>query len=247
MNDVKAPSPVEKKYNIYCDESCHLEHDDSPVMCIGYTKIEHSLYPKIKCDIKAIKLKHKSPTELKWNKLSMSRLELYKEVIDYFFNNDIEFRCVLIKNKQNLDHAKYNKGDHNTFYDKTVYLLLNSATNPIDFNYKVHLDVRETHGKERLNTIEEIFSNKHRGESPFKNFQHIHSDENELLQLTDLFIGAITYKCRPDFKADNASKVKKLVISYLESKSGYLLDEGTEPWETKFNIFDFQPKSSSNA
>lgn len=31
-------------------------------------------------------------------------------------------------------------------------------------------------------------------------------------------------------------------IKYLETKSGFNLEEGTEPWETKFNIFDHQPK-----
>jgi hypothetical protein len=28
-------------YNLYIDESCHLEHDRMPVMCIGYTKIQY--------------------------------------------------------------------------------------------------------------------------------------------------------------------------------------------------------------
>ena len=33
-------------------------------------------------------------------------------------------------------------------------------------------------------------------------------------------------------------------IEYLEEASGFSLDEGTVPWETKFNIFDHQPKKS---
>jgi hypothetical protein len=40
------------------------------------------------------------------------------------------------------------------------------------------------------------------------------------------------------------SPVKLEIIEYLESKSGYELNKGTEPWETKFNIFDFQPRKS---
>ena len=238
-------SNIIKEYNFYCDESCHLENDGMPVMCIGYTKIETSLYLKTKNEIKSLKLKHKSPTELKWNKLSMSRINLYKDLIDYFFESEIEFRCVLIKNKQNLDNTKYNDGDHSTFYDKVVYQLL--RINAIEnCHYKIHLDVKEKFGRTRLNSIEKVFTNKHKGESPFKNFQHIHSNENELLQLTDLFIGAITHKCRPEYNSPNASAVKKAVISYLELKSGYSLNVGTEPWESKFNIFNFQLKSSSN-
>ena len=89
-------------YNIYIDESCHLQDDDSEVMCIGYTKINQDDYFNVKQAIKEIKLKHKSPTEIKWNKLSMSRWEMYKDLIDYFFESTIEFRSVLVKNKQNL-------------------------------------------------------------------------------------------------------------------------------------------------
>jgi len=29
-------------YNIYCDESCHLEHDRQPVMVLGAISVEYS-------------------------------------------------------------------------------------------------------------------------------------------------------------------------------------------------------------
>jgi len=32
------------EYNIYCDESCHLEHDRQPIMVIG--GMWHSLTPE---------------------------------------------------------------------------------------------------------------------------------------------------------------------------------------------------------
>ncbi len=230
--------------NLYIDESCHLEHDGLPVMCIGYTKVEAVNYAKIKNDIKSIKLKHKSPTEIKWNKLSLSRIELYKELIDYFFNQPIKFRCILVKYKDKLNHKDFNQGDHNNFYYKLVYFLLNSATNPPNGNeYRVYLDIKDTRGKERLSKIRTVFENKYHGNSPFVHFQHIHSDESELLQLTDLFIGAITYKSRKEDRKESASQVKIQFIKYLEAKSGYMLNQGTEPWEDKFNIFDHQPKA----
>jgi len=232
-----------KNYNIYIDESCHLQNDGCEVMCIGYTKLASSQYWGIKKEIKRIKLNHKSPTEIKWNKLSYSRIGLYRDLIDFFFDSPIDFRCVLIKSKSRLDHDQFNQGDPNNFYYKTVYLLLNKGANPIpDHQYDVKLDIKDTRGRDRLNKINEVFNSKYKGCSPFKSFQHIHSHENELLQLTDLFIGAITYKSRLQELNGERSKVKLEIIKYLEKKSGYQLDEGTEPWETKFNIFDFQPK-----
>jgi hypothetical protein len=234
-----------RKYSIYIDESCHLQNDGCEVMCIGYTKLPYDLYLNIKSAIKTIKLNHKAPTEIKWNKLSYSRINLYKDLIDFFFDSEIDFRCVLIKNKSRLDHDQFNQGDPNNFYYKTVYLLLNKGQNPvIDHQYDVKLDIKDTRGRDRLKKIKEVFNNQFKGASPFISFQHIHSHESELLQLTDLFIGAITYKSRLKELKGVQSNVKLEIIKYLEDKSGYQLDEGTEPWETKFNIFDFQPKQS---
>lgn len=233
------------EYNIYIDESCHLENDKQPLMCIGYTKIPNSLYHQYKEEIKAIKLKHKSPTEIKWNKLSYSRIDLYKELIDYFFEKEIQFRAILVKNKHQLNHEKFNKGDHNSFYYTLVFFLLrNPWVNYLECPHKVILDIKDTRGKERLKKLDTRlnleYNNKYKISSPFQFFQHIRSDENEFLQLADFFIGAITYKARKLHKEERASQVKSEILNYLEEKSGYKLDDGTNPLEEKFNIFDFQ-------
>ena len=227
-----------KAFNIYCDESCHLEHDKSDVMCIGYVKVDTEYYSQITTDLKKLKLKYHAPTELKWNKLSFSRLDFYKALIDYFFAQDaLCFRSILVKYKKDLRHEDFNQGSHDNFYYKLIYFLLR-PNNESDSTYRVFLDIKDTKGKERLNKIHEIFANYHKGNSPFISFQHLHSHDNILIELADFFIGAITYKSR-NLKS---SKVKNMVIDYLEYKSGYYLNEGTEPWETKFNIFDHQPK-----
>ena len=48
---------MEKKkvYNIYSDESCHLQNDNMPVMCLGYTKIEADSYIPLKEKIKTLR------------------------------------------------------------------------------------------------------------------------------------------------------------------------------------------------
>lgn len=236
---------MKKMYNIYVDESCYLEHDGLPVMCIGYTKIESHLYPSIKEKFQKLKLKYHTPTEIKWNKVSVSRIELYKQLLDVFYEQPIEFRCVLIKNKANLDHKKFNRGDHDAFYYKVAYLLLhNSMVNNENDHYRVFFDYKDSWGKMRLKTLAEVFDNKYEGKSPFIYFQQLRSDENELLQLTDLMLGAVAYKARGEHLKENASAVKKEIVSYLENITGYNLSEGTIPWEHKFNIFDFQIRTS---
>lgn len=229
-------------YNLYIDESCHLEKDHFPVMCIGYTKCDTAQYQQFKDAIKQMKLQFKSPTEVKWVNISNSRLPLYKALIDYFFTNQIDFRCILVKYKDKLDHEQFNQGSHDNFYYKLIFHLLKAAVNPPDTEYKVYLDVKDTRGKERLEKIHKVLSNTYNNASPFIHFQHIHSHENVLMQITDLLIGAITYKNRNEHLKVNASPAKIELLKYIEEKSGYSLDEGTEPWESKFNIFDHQPK-----
>ncbi|MDM1063617.1 DUF3800 domain-containing protein [Empedobacter falsenii] len=235
---------------IYIDESCHLENDDLSLMCIGYTKIDAENYNLYKEEIKAIKLKHHTPTEIKWNKLSMSRIALYKELIDYFFQRQIQFRAILVKNKKQLDHQRFNKGDHSSFYYTLVFFLLrNPFINFSQDNFKVILDIKDTRGKERLRNLDIRLKNeykfKYQQESPFHFFQHIRSEENVFLQLTDLFIGAITYKARKVHENEDAALVKKEIVAYIEEKSGYVLDDGTNPLEEKFNIFDFSIQSNN--
>lgn len=228
-------------YNLYCDESRHLENDHSPVMAIGYIKSEANNYEQIISDLKTIKLRHHTPVEIKWSKLSTSRIPLYKELIDYFFNNPLWFRCILVKKKEQLDHTQFYSGSPDNFYYNLVYHLL-LPNKDQDCLYKVYLDIKDTRGRDRLKKIKEAFQAHHKGESPFIHFQHLHSHESPLFELVDLFIGAITYKASEDHTKPGASTTKSTIINYIEEQSGYIINEGTEPWEKKFNILDHQAR-----
>lgn len=227
-------------YNLFVDESCHLEHDKIPVMCIGYTKVPVAAYEELSEAFKKLKHKHRSHAEIKWNKFSSTRLPLYKYIVDFFFSNPIEFRCVLVKFKDRLNHEDFNQGSHDNFYYKLIYFLL--RPNPPGVQYRVFLDIKDTRGKARLKKIEEIFQNHHRGDSPFVQFQHIRSHDNFFFEITDLFIGAIAYKTRQEMGNIDHHPARTEFINYLEERSGFHINEGTPQWESKFNIFDLQPK-----
>ena len=230
------------KYELFVDESCHLEHDRAPVMSIGYIKVPALAYHELRQKLISIKHKHNLTKELKWSKFSKAKLLLYKELVDFFFANPLEFRCVLVKYKERLNHDDFNQGSHDNFYYKMTYYLL--LPNPIGSEYRVFMDIKDTRGKEKLKKIKEVFDNKHHGNSPFIHFQHLRSHENEFFQLTDLFIGAITYNARLKKPGNTLIKnpYKLEFIKYLEEKSGFSLHETVPPWETKFNIFNHQPK-----
>ncbi len=209
-------------------------------MCIGYIKVPHIAYRELYLQFENIKRAHYTMAEIKWNKFSKSRLGLYKELVDFFFHTPLEFRCVLVKYKNRLNNQDFNQGSHDNFYYKMAYYLL--RPNPIELKYRIFIDIKDTRGKQKLQKMTEVFNNYHKGKSPFVHFQHLRSHENLFFQLTDLFIGAITYKARVERNELEANAAKMEFIQYLEKCSGFYLHEGTAPWETKFNIFDHQPK-----
>lgn len=226
---------------IFIDETSHLERDGHYNMCIGSVRVPQDEYDKIKNDIAAIKKLHRSPSELKWNKFSRSRMSFYKDLIDYFFSSNLAFRCVLVKPKNRLDHLQFNDGSHDNFYYKMIYYLIRE--NVQNYRCRIYLDIKDTRGKQKLQKITEIYSRKHKVDDPFESIQHIRSEDNIFIQLADFFIGAVSYKGRALNEGNfEFHPAKKEFIDYLEAKSGFSLDDGTPPWEDKFNIFDFQPQ-----
>ncbi len=66
-------------YDLFVDESCHLEHDKISVMCIGYIKVPRMAYDELKQRFSNVKNKHGIENEIKWSKYSKARLPLYTD------------------------------------------------------------------------------------------------------------------------------------------------------------------------
>jgi hypothetical protein len=224
------------EYNIYCDESCHLENDNEKAMVLGavWCEIDHkeSIFDRIK----EIKKKHKlKPSfEIKWNKVSKTKLAFYKELINFFFDTDrLNFRALIIPNKKDLNHSAYNQ-THDKFYYKMYFDMLKIIISPHD-TYNIYLDIKDTQGYEKVNELHEVLSNNHYDFSKniVKKIQEVRSDEVSILQITDLLIGALSYYHR----GLNSSESKLELISLVKKRSGYSLDKSTLPSENKFNYF----------
>ena len=141
------------KHNFFIDESCHLEHDGFSAMCIGCIKVPENMQEKYKADIKNIKLKYGIKREFKWNTVSMAQYDLYKELIDYFFASEMEFRCVLVTYKDRLDHTSFNNGSHDNFYYKMIYYALYNPYKDYsqENDCRVFLDIKDKGEKAVLN------------------------------------------------------------------------------------------------
>lgn len=226
---------------IYCDESCHLEHDKSDIMVLGGISCSDNEKQQIFEDIRRIKIKHNLSSwfEVKWTKVSNSKLCFYKELIDYFFENNLSFRGVIAKGKKSLNHEKYNDGSYNNWYYKMYYLLLDYMIEPNE-EYRIFIDIKDTKGGPKIRKLHEVLCNNKYDfkQEVIRDVKQINSKESEVLQITDLFIGALSYKHRKL----NDSKAKSEIIKYIEKKYDINISKTTRKFEDKFNIFIWVPR-----
>lgn len=227
------------KYNIYCDESCHLENDHQKIMVLGAIKCEKSYKKQAVNDIRNIKEKYNMNRlcEVKWTKVSPDKFGMYLELVNYFFtNHNLSFRAVVV-DKRKLKHELFNQ-THDSFYYKVYYQLLCRIIVPNNENY-IYLDIKDTKGARKVRKLGEVLAN---GLYDFnmeciKNVQNINSKESELLQLADILIGAISYLNRNENEKENYSKSKMNLIETIINSSGYNLRKSTFLSEEKFNLF----------
>lgn len=229
------------KYNLYFDESCHLQYDNSDVMCIGGIVVPAEKIQEYKDAIKAIKRKYAILHEIKWNTISTTRINMYKELLEFFFSSQMSFRCILIKNKSNISAHTLNRIEYNEFYFSIVEKLIRFSVRHNGGNnndFRVYLDLKDSHGAKKLRAIENVLHGGLENNNEVSHLQNIRSHESVFIQLADILIGAIAYKTRKL----KGSEAKLQLIEHIEKLSGYSIDEGTEPGDAKFSIYDFQPK-----
>ncbi len=177
------------EYNIYCDESCHLEND---VMTIGSVWVPKEKRRMICEEIKRIKQQNGLPIsyELKWTKVSSAKRGAYIDLIIKFFDDsNCHFRGVVVNGKSKLDFSRFS-GDYNDWYYKIYYLMLKEIPEPAD-QMNVYMDIKQENSASNMALLKN-FLVFHLGESSIKNFQVIRSDEVEIMQMTDVIIGAIS-------------------------------------------------------
>lgn len=227
------------EYNVYCDESCHLEHDKQPIMVLGGIWCPKAEVKNISKQIRSIKNKHDARGETKWVKVSKSKQLYYEELIDYFFNMPhLHFRCLVVKDKSELNHDYFNLGSHDTFFYKMYYSMLKTILSP-ENKYYIYLDIKDTRSQNKVDKLKDVLSNDVYDftRQMIVNIQQIRSHESELLQLADLLIGAVSYRNRN--LRDNSTKV--LIVDKIEKKIGHNLVFSTSLFKEKFNLFIFSP------
>lgn len=224
-------------FNIYCDESCHLEHDRQKAMVLGAVWCPTEEARAIAEQLREIKKEHgmSSMFEVKWTKVSPAKTGFYLDLVDYFFENeDLHFRALIVPDKTILRHSSFLGQDHDTWYYKMYFDMLKAILYP-HARYRIYLDIKDTRGSTKVAKLHDVLCNNMYDFSRevIERLQLVPSHEIEQMQLADLLIGAISYLNRG--LKENTGKMA--IIERMRERSGYNLTQTTLLKEDKVNLF----------
>jgi hypothetical protein len=232
-------------YNIYCDESCHLENDGLGVMILGAVSCPLKRTREIAGYIRQLKTQHNLPNnfETKWTKISPAKITFYTDLIDYFFSeNSLSFRVLVVPDKSKLRHAIHSQ-THDEWYYKMYFTMLKAIFDPL-CRYRIYLDIKDTQGKTKVDKLHEVICNSllDFNRQIVERIQPVHSSEVEQVQLADLLTGAVGYTNRQLI----SSGAKTTIVELIRKRSGYSLTQSTLLREKKFNIFVWQAQGETD-
>jgi hypothetical protein len=230
-------------FNVYCDESCHLENDRQKAMVLGAVWCPLEKTREIAVRIREIKAKYGLPPEfeMKWVKVSPARVQFYLDVMDYFFDDDdLHFRALIVPDKSQLRHEDFQQ-THDEWYYKMYFDMLKVILYP-DARYRVYLDYKDTQGATKVEKLHEVLCNNMYDFSRriIERVQLVRSHEVEILQLADLLTGTVSYVNR----GLSTSASKQRLVDRMRERSEYKLTQTTLLWENKVNLFRWHPSEA---
>ena len=221
------------KYEIYCDESCVeaiFDKDAHTYSAIGGIWIPADSRQKLKASLNDIKAKYNVKGEVKWNKVSPMTVEMYKDIISYFFSScKIRFRVIILESSK-IDNKLFNEDCGELGFYKFYYQLISHWLS-MNNEYSIFLDYKVNGNRHRVNELGKILNCS--SNSDVFNAQALPSNESVALQLADIHTGAVTAK----FNAHTTSKAKLTIIEHIESLLGHEIMQ-TQRDELKFNVFN---------
>lgn len=230
-----------EEINIYCDESCHLEHDGQRAMVFGCVRYPKEKVHELSKQIRELKKKHfiYPFAETKWKTVSKSKEDFYLDLLELFLNiEDLKFRAVVFQNKDlhRLEHNRFHNQTYEDWYYKMFYVTLGKIIDKGNL-YNIYLDRKNANSSQKIHTLETHLSRK----AKILKIQNVLSHESELIQLTDFLTGIISYANRDAIKLPEANKTKVKLVETLKSKANLSLILSTPLIADKINIFMWEP------
>ena len=226
------------KFEVYCDESrpdlfTSRNRSSENFLLIGSLWLPAIHRAAIKEKITILKNRYKIGGQIKWQKISRSRLDFYFELINLFmsFGKDLRFRCIAV-NPGEVDFSLYHNDDKELGFYKYYYQLIHHWI--LDFNeYRFFCDLKTNRNPKRLEDLRRCLKHSNLS-SNIVSVQSIPSNESALIQLVDFLLGAAGARLNGVIRSNST---KEKVLLHLEARLGEDRLKPTRKGEEKFNIF----------
>jgi len=224
-------------FEVYCDESGleALSNKEAHLYtAIGSIWLPSAYRDELKEKLATIKQKYGIRGELKWNKISPTYIDLYREVINYFFEADyLRYRVILIESEK-VDGLTFHNGDVELGFYKFYYQLLHHWL--FDNNkYNIFVDLKVNRNKGRLKELKKLLDEANRT-SDVLQVQGLPSEQSLGIQLADVLTGLVSAK----FNQKITSQAKRTLINLVEETYLHKPIEPTSKWVEKFNVFKIE-------
>ena len=224
------------KFEVYCDETLPdlftSAHATARYLLIGSLWLPSDLREEVKARVSGLRKQWAVHGEIKWRKISPSKVGFYTELIDIFmsFGLDLRFRCIAVECRA-MNLGLHN-GDAELGFYKFYYQVLHHWI--LDQNeYTVYCDLKQNRDRTRLPTLKRVLGSANRT-SIIRDVQSLPSSEVVLLQLCDVLLGAASARMNP---REDLGAAKETVIAHLERRLNRPRLAPTHKSEEKFNVF----------
>lgn len=224
------------EFDVYCDESYPDLFSSSypPVqyLAIGSLWLPRENRTAFKEALHGLRDKYHFGGEFKWKKVSPSKLDFFKEAINWFVNQGemLRFRCIVIDHNR-VDLVRYHDNDPELGFYKFYYQLLHHWID--DFNdYMVFCDLKVNRKRDQLHVLQNCLQNANLS-SEVTEVQAVRSEESVLIQLTDVLTGMTAASLNKVLRNGSA---KRQLADHFEKRLGRPV-RATWRDEKKFNVF----------
>ena len=225
------------EYVVYCDESRHEGPGHHTYMSIGGLWVPRSEKIELTRQFRALCRSLNLRSEIKWNKVSATRLEAYKRLVDFFFEHDSLLYRVIVVNRTKVNVEKYHGGDWELGFYKFYYEMLEKWLMKGN-QYLILVDFQQNKGANRYSDLRSVLEQTVKGKAEIRDLTVIDSKYTPLSQLCDLLTGSVS----ASWCGLTEGTAKADLAAYIAQKCGYgsLTVQSSSPVICKFNIFHIQ-------
>lgn len=185
--------------HVYADESCT---GGQQYLALGGIALDEKRAAEILTKLTAVRNAYATYGEVKWQKVSKSKLAFYKAYVDVFFDasavDEVHFHALYV-DTHTFNHHKYNGGEAEIGFNKLIFqLLLHKFGRKYGASkrIKVFLDHRTTkHDPEEMRPmLNRELAKWGVHNDPFRQIRFRDSKICDLIQLNDLLVGIVGFK-----------------------------------------------------